>query len=83
VSVVKQLTTVSEFDKWPTYFRMRREQRDKTDWYSAAICHTLAAVNGNKSKIGDYLLVFEDPEEKKPKDSKNVWLMLLGITPPE
>lgn len=83
MSIVKQLTTVSEFDKWPTYFRMRREQKDKADWYSAAICQTLASVHGNKSKVSDHLLVFEDPEDKKPKDSKNIWLMLLGITPPE
>jgi hypothetical protein len=80
---VKQLTTVSEFDKWPAYFRMRREQKDKADWYAASICHTLAAVNGNKTKVSDYLLVFEDPEEKKQKDSKNLWLALLGVKPPE
>lgn len=83
MSLVKQLTTVSEFDNWQTYFTMRRNHRDKSDWYAAATMQAIFASQGAKTKINDHLLDFEAPVEAKqePTDSKAVWLSIFGITP--
>ena len=83
MSLVKQLTTVSEFDNWQTYFTMRRNHRDKSDWYAAATMQVIFASQGAKTKIEDHLLKFEAPasEADKATDSKSVWLSIFGITP--
>jgi hypothetical protein len=80
VSILKQLTTISEFEKWPTYFRKRRAQHEKEDWYMAAVAQTIAAVNGNKTKVEDHLLVFATP---KKKDSRSTWLSMFGFVEPQ
>lgn len=83
MSLVKQLTTVSEFDNWQTYFTMRRNDRDKSDWYAAATMQAIFASQGAKTKIEDHLLKFEAPkqETQKVEDSKSVWLAIFGIDP--
>ena len=85
VSLVKQLTTVSEFDKWTVFFRMRREQHDKEDWYSAATIRAIFhAMTGKAGDLDSYLLKFEAPVEKEPTpveavQSESLWLALMGI----
>lgn len=79
MSILKQLTTVSEFEDWSAYFHMRRQHHEKSDWYMAALSHTMNAVNGGKTKIADHLLVFEDPKPKLPQGSMAAWCALLGV----
>lgn len=80
--MVKQLTTVSEFDGWQAFFRERMHRRDKADYYAAAIVRAVYASQG--AKVGDvskYLLDFEvnKPETKSETDSKSIWLGIFGI----
>lgn len=60
---------------------MRRDQHDKIDWYLASVAQTIAAVNGNKTKIHDFLLKFESPQERTPQDSQAMWCSIFGIDP--
>lgn len=82
--MVKQLTTVSEFENWQVYFEERLAGHDKADYYHAALIRAVYASQGAKvsNKVADFLLDFELPKETKPENgSKGVWLSIFGIDP--
>ena len=86
VSLIKQLTTVSEFDNWQAYFRDRLARHEKPDYYAAATIRAIYASQGAKvsKNLSEFLLDFEVPKESKksdPKDSQSVWLALFNIDP--
>lgn len=82
--MVKQLTTVSEFDSWQRYFSDRLAKREKSDYYAAATIRAIYASQGAKvaNNIADYLLEFDPPKTEKPEpvyDSKSMWLGIFNI----
>jgi hypothetical protein len=81
--LVKQLTTVSEFDEWQAYFEERHGIHEKADYYAAATIRAIFASQGAKvGKVQDYLLEFEFPKPNPstpPIDSKSVWLGMFNI----
>lgn len=85
--MVKQLTTISEFDTWQAYFARRMSDRDKDDWYAAATIRAIFASQASpKAKIppvSDYLLEFRSPETKNDpaegQDSKAIWASIFGM----
>lgn len=84
VSLVKQLTTVSEFDTWQRYFSDRLSKKEKSDYYAAATIRAIYASQGAKvsGNLSDYLLDFEPPKVNKAEpvyDSKSMWLGLFNI----
>ena len=96
MSLVKQLTTVSEFEKWQAFFTQKQKQHDKSDWYSAQMTWAIFAAQGAKNlKVKDFLMDFKVPKPKaKPKAkpvkedpetawkaSQALWLGMLGINP--
>lgn len=86
VSLVKQLTTVSEFDSWQAYFKDRLAKKEKSDYYAAATIRAIYASQGAKvsKNLSEFLLDFEIPKESRkvdPEDSKAIWLGLFNIDP--
>ena len=82
--MVKQLTTVSEFDGWQVFFRERMHRRDKADYYAAATIRAIYAAQGARvGEINKYLLDFEitKPQDAADIDSKSIWLGMFGIDP--
>ncbi len=85
MSLVKQLTTVSEFEKWQSYFRLKQTLHDKSDWYAAQTTWAIFASQGAKKlKPSDYLLEFKLPETEKKKErtweqERDLWLGMLGV----
>lgn len=85
--MVKQLTTISEFDTWQAYFAKRMSDRDKEDWYAAATIRAIFASQASpKAKIppvSDYLLEFRSTEPKnevpEEQDSKAIWASIFGM----
>lgn len=90
VSIVKQLVPLSEFEKWPTYFAMRKGQVDKADYHAAQVAQAIYAVNSTKAppSLENLLLKFEAPEpivpeavktkEELMKEHQSMWVSLLG-----
>ena len=74
---------MDEFEQWQAYFYMRRNEREKTDWYLASIAQIIASsMGGSKAGIDKFLLNFEAPQTQKNVDaSKTKWLSALGIKP--
>ena len=72
VSYVKQMVTVSEFEKWQTYFTQRTAQRDKADYHAAQIERAIIAVNSTKpvGSLDTFVIDFEAPVAEAPVQTK-------------
>jgi hypothetical protein len=66
------MVTVSEFEKWQTYFPQRRSQRDKADYHAAQIERAIVAVNSIKSvpALDKFVIDFEAPVAEAPVQTK-------------
>ena len=82
LQVVKAYTPIDEFEKWQAYFYMRKNKREKIDYYLAGISHMIAcSMGGSKSKLEDHLITFTNEHSYNPDASKNAWFTALGINP--
>jgi hypothetical protein len=81
--LIKQLTTVSEFDEWQAYFEERMSYSDKSDYYAAATIRAIFASQGAKvsRNVGDFLLDFKTPNTRQTntQDSRSIWFRILGM----
>ena len=61
---------------------MRKNKREKIDYYLAGISHAIAcSMGGSKSKLEDHLITFTNEQSYNPDASKNAWFTALGISP--
>jgi hypothetical protein len=80
--LIKQLTTVSEFDEWQAYFEERMSYSDKSDYYAAATIRAIFASQGAKvsRNVNDFLLSFKNPNANTDtQDSRSTWFRILGM----
>jgi hypothetical protein len=80
--LIKQLTTVSEFDEWQAYFEERMSYSDKSDYYAAATIRAIFASQGAKvGPIKEFLLDLQPARSQVAKqgDSREAWFAILGM----
>jgi hypothetical protein len=76
------MVPLSEFTDWQAYFHRRKAETEKIDWCFASVCQAVAASQGAKTKIEDFLIRFEEPKtpEEKAEQSYSSWLGIFGDT---
>lgn len=93
VADLKEKITLSEFQAWHTFLRIRRDRNEKMHFYLAQIACEIRrsyVKHPGSLKLGDFLLKFaapEDPGEMSGEElrkykvalSKGAWLAGVGL----